>query len=245
MTRATLEAHNYQVITASGEAEGAALYAQHQNRIKVVLTDQGIPALDGSGMLPAIEDLNPSVKVICASASQTNHVHARNAVDMLLLKPYTAGQLLRAVRHVLDAPPVETDRIRRETTTVSTRRRGHGELILVVDDETGVREMVRDILAANGYRVLTAENGAVGVSIFAERPQEIQAVLIDVVMPVMDGPTATLEMLKVNPLVKIIAMSGTVQADETTAPAHVFLQKPYTVDVLLQTLAGLLESHER
>ncbi len=63
-------------------------------------------------------------------------------------------------------------------------------LILVVDDEEAFREIFSMKLAADGYRVETAENGKVGV----EKAKQLKPalVLMDVRMPVMDGPTAVL-----------------------------------------------------
>ncbi len=72
--------------------------------------------------------------------------------------------------------------------------RGHGELILVVDDEIGVREITRRTLENFGYRVLLAAEGAKAVAAFAARRAEIAAVITDMTMPVMDG-IATIRVL--------------------------------------------------
>src|SRR5205807_5118246 len=62
-----------------------------------------------------------------------------------------------------------------------------GELVLVVDDEASIREVARAILEANGYRVLTAANGAEGMTLYGQHQTEIAVVLTDMAMPIMDG----------------------------------------------------------
>ncbi|MBD0263935.1 MAG: PAS domain S-box protein, partial [Tolypothrix sp. Co-bin9] len=65
--------------------------------------------------------------------------------------------------------------------------RGNGELILVVDDEAAIREITKSTLETYNYRVLTASDGVEGVAIYAQHQQEISVVLLDMMMPWMDG----------------------------------------------------------
>jgi signal transduction histidine kinase/ActR/RegA family two-component response regulator len=122
---------------------------------------------------------------------------------------------------------------------------GKGELILVVDDEAALLHIAQVTLTVSGYQVLTAQDGAAAVALYAERSQDIQAVLVDLMMPVMDG-SATAEALQgLNPDVRIIVLSGLLAGPET---AHAlgpgvkdFLPKPYTMEALLTTLRRVLE----
>ena len=66
--------------------------------------------------------------------------------------------------------------------------RGHGELILIVDDEDGIRKIVQATLERFGYRVLPAANGAEAVALFVQNRDDVALVLTDMAMPVMDGP---------------------------------------------------------
>jgi CheY-like chemotaxis protein len=86
--------------------------------------------------------------------------------------------------------------------------RGHGEVILVVDDEAPLLSVMRHSLQFFGYRVLTATNGAEGVLAYAENTDEIKVVITDMVMPVMDGPAMIAEIKTRNPGVKVIATTG-------------------------------------
>jgi signal transduction histidine kinase/ActR/RegA family two-component response regulator len=122
--------------------------------------------------------------------------------------------------------------------------RGHAELVLVVDDEKAIREVAQRTLEHFGYRVLTAANGAEALAIYRQERDEIAAVLIDMAMPVMDGPAAITALRAINPQVKIISASGldTVGGARGAigAGGRVFIPKPYTTEVLLQTLQRVL-----
>ncbi len=121
---------------------------------------------------------------------------------------------------------------------------GNGELILVIDDESAIREITKETLKANGYKAITASDGAEGVALFAENKKKIKAVITDIMMPVMDGTAAILVLRKISPEVKIIAASGMTATTQHPLPSdsnvQAFLTKPYTAEKLLQTLAAVL-----
>jgi CheY-like chemotaxis protein len=122
--------------------------------------------------------------------------------------------------------------------------RGHGECVLVIDDEASVRSITGQTLETFGYRVITATDGADGVAKYAQHMQEIAAVITDMMMPVMDGVATIRALSRMNPDVKIIAASGlaTKGAEAEAAGAGVknFLPKPYTASSLLVALRDLL-----
>ena len=121
---------------------------------------------------------------------------------------------------------------------------GNGELILIVDDESAVRQITQQTLEAFGYRVVLASNGAEAVSVFARQSAEIAVVLMDMTMPVMDGPTTIQILRHMKPEVRIIAASGLSANgkgahDANLAVKH-FLPKPYTAENLLKVLKQIL-----
>jgi len=122
---------------------------------------------------------------------------------------------------------------------------GNGELILVVDDETGIREVTKLSLETYNYRVLTASNGVEALAIYADRQDEISAVLLDMMMPSMDGTITIMTLQKMNPLVKIIAISGLSSNEKIAATTgsgvQAFLPKPCTAKELLETLHSAIE----
>ncbi|HEV3118329.1 MAG TPA: response regulator [Gemmataceae bacterium] len=126
---------------------------------------------------------------------------------------------------------------------------GCGELILIVDDEVSIGEMTKTILEAHGYRAITASSGAEAVASFSRYREEIEVVLVDMIMPVMDGRATAQSLRRLEPRVRIITMSGLPaghKAPEATRPgAEIFLAKPYRKETLLSALHELLKGTER
>jgi two-component system, cell cycle sensor histidine kinase and response regulator CckA len=124
--------------------------------------------------------------------------------------------------------------------------RGQGELILVVDDEAAIRETTRLSLETYGYEVITANDGIEAIALYAQHRQQVNAVLIDMMMPSMDGPMTIRMLQKLNPEVKIIAVSGLVSNYETLEKngdgIQTFLPKPYTSEELLKNLQAVLSA---
>ncbi len=116
--------------------------------------------------------------------------------------------------------------------------RGQGELLLVVDDEEAILRMTRDVLDASGYRVLTATNGAEAVDLYVHHPEHIDLVVMDLMMPVMDGAAAIRTLRERDGTAKILAVSGVpaVGGHNGDRLRVAFLQKPYTPQSLLTTL---------
>lgn len=117
---------------------------------------------------------------------------------------------------------------------------GQKELVLVVDDEPDLRDITEIALQKYAYRVLTACDGIEAVALYAEYKNEISVVLLNMMMPHMDGPTAIRTLQKIKPSVKIIAVSGLPSsemiAEATRLGVTAFLSKPYTAKELLKTL---------
>ncbi len=117
---------------------------------------------------------------------------------------------------------------------------GHGELILVVDDEAMVRQITSSILETHGYRVLTVNDGKEAIKVYKQNREKIKAVLMDMMMPVMDGQACIRALRKVNPDIKVIAVSGLAEKEKLAkvAVTHVkaFLPKPYVAKKLLRTI---------
>jgi CheY-like chemotaxis protein len=123
---------------------------------------------------------------------------------------------------------------------------GQGELILVVDDEDSIREVTKTLLETNDYRVLVASDGIEAIALYTQHKAEISAVLIDMMMPSMDGPTAIRVLKKINPQVKIIGVSGLVSNHKMIElvgnSVKTFLPKPYTSNELLKNLQAVLST---
>ena len=120
---------------------------------------------------------------------------------------------------------------------------GHGETVLVADDEPGVRELARAVLALHGYRVVVAADGAEAVAAFRRDPAVIRAVVLDACMPQLTGRQAFDAIRAVRPDVPVLFASGfptkELVPDEST-PGTAFLAKPFTPTELAATVARLV-----
>jgi CheY-like chemotaxis protein len=141
-------------------------------------------------------------------------------------------------------PAATSIEVRPDVAAPSGLPAGHGELILIVDDEAPLLEVARKTLEENGYRVLTGRDGTEALAIYAERKKEIDAVVMDMVMPYLDGAATIRAMQRLNPEVRVIGSSGLSSNDKTFEVAdegtRIFLKKPYTAEKLLRALAEIL-----
>jgi PAS domain S-box-containing protein len=121
---------------------------------------------------------------------------------------------------------------------------GQGELILVVDDEDSIREITQTSLETYGYKVIVAKDGIEAIALYTQHKEKISVVLIDMMMPLMDGPTTISVLQKINPQVKIIGISGLMLNPKIIEflgnSVKTLLPKPYTSDELLRNLQLVL-----
>jgi PAS domain S-box-containing protein len=129
--------------------------------------------------------------------------------------------------------------------------RGNGELVLLVDDEAAVRTITSQTLQAYGYNVIAACDGAQAVDLYQQHAAEVAVILLDMLMPVMDGPT-TLEVLgRSHKKLRVIAVSGfSPEGAKFGAPGdgevvNAFLPKPYTAETLLRILHEVLRGPDK
>ena len=112
--------------------------------------------------------------------------------------------------------------------------------VLVIDDEIMVAELARDILQRFGYTVLLASSGEQAIDLYYRRANEIVAVVLDFVMPGMDGREVFHRLRAVNPNVKVIISSGYSRdqdADDLLKlGAAGFVQKPYRIAELVKVV---------
>lgn len=128
--------------------------------------------------------------------------------------------------------------------------RGHGELVLVVDDETSICGTTRRTLERHGYSVLEAHDGIEGLAKFSAHQHEVRAVISDVMMPLMDGVTLSRAVKALAPRTPILISGGglfgqpaakAMRAFEGLGIRHI-LHKPHTADALLAALAEAIKA---
>jgi len=122
------------------------------------------------------------------------------------------------------------------TRTRALSVQGGAETVLVVDDEPGVLDLAVKILSHAGYHVLSAANGRDAVDIVRNDPQAVDVMVLDIIMPGMDGEQVFHAVRAIRPDMRIILSSGYSRqgAAETMlkAGALAFTQKPYTMQEL-------------
>jgi len=118
-------------------------------------------------------------------------------------------------------------------------RRGETGTILVVDDETGIRELIRKILLRERYRVLEA--GSAEEALALAQGQSIDLLITDVMLPGIHGPELARRMQQTTPKLKTLFISGYTGQEQVPAGGR-FLAKPFTLGVLLEKVREALET---
>ena len=121
-------------------------------------------------------------------------------------------------------------------------RTGSG-MLLVVDDDPVVRRAVAAALGNLGYTTVEAENGMDAVDIYRTHHDELRAVVLDMVMPGMNGKATYLALREIDPDVAVVLMSGYTMNDEVQEildlGVRAFVSKPYAVEALANALAEI------
>jgi two-component system cell cycle sensor histidine kinase/response regulator CckA len=122
---------------------------------------------------------------------------------------------------------------------------GKGELILVVDDEAAVREITSSILETYGYNVLLASDGTEALAAYSKEGPKINAIIMDIVMPHLDGIATIRALDKLGAKVGIIVTTGLAthqeEARKASSLVRGFINKPYSPEALLRILREALE----
>jgi two-component system cell cycle sensor histidine kinase/response regulator CckA len=120
------------------------------------------------------------------------------------------------------------------------------ETILIVDDEPMVLEIGRDMLKVLGFKVLTACNGDDAVSICRKNREQIDMVILDMIMPGMDGGDTYDILKKMNPEIKVLLSSGYSIDGRATEildrGCNGFIQKPFSVEQISSRIREILDN---
>jgi len=139
-------------------------------------------------------------------------------------------QVAPAVDLVTDEPPAQVDRL--------------SGLVLLAEDDAAVRHLLQEVLVSSGCRVLTARNGAQGMTLATRYSEDIVLLVTDVVMPDVSGPELAAHFRRLKPHGRIIFVTG--YAPDPSLLQHavslgaVVLQKPFRVDLFLSEVSRAL-----
>lgn len=171
------------------------------------------------------------------------------AIAMTIVKGHSGfmnvySEVGKGSRFSIYLPSAEVARKDRRVKAGSALPRGNGELVLIVDDEENIREVAEATLKQFGYTSLAAADGSDALAIYKERRNRIGAVITDIAMPNMDGPTLVRSLRELDPKIKIIAMSGLLNEEQAAElkelGVHDFLLKPFTAETLLKTISAVV-----
>ena len=139
--------------------------------------------------------------------------------------------------------PLEKNAAFSETTREELPEKGTGR-ILVIDDEEFIRKSVSDLLSSLGYEVSVADGGKKALEIYAREKDLIDLVLLDMVMPEMNGKETFLKLREINPEVKVLFSSGFNKEGRTeelmALGAKGLIPKPYRLNELSRLIKTLI-----
>jgi two-component system cell cycle sensor histidine kinase/response regulator CckA len=117
---------------------------------------------------------------------------------------------------------------------------------MVVEDDDGVRDLVRLMLEANGYTVLTVADADEATRVCRERPTSVDLLLTDVMMPEINGAALAERLAALAPDMRVLFMSGysdeAVQRHGMLAVEAAFLEKPFTERTLARKVREVLDA---
>jgi DNA-binding NtrC family response regulator len=123
---------------------------------------------------------------------------------------------------------------------------GGTETILLVDDESYIRDLGKRMLTRFGYTVLTAVDGESALALYREKRAHISLVILDLSMPGMGGERCLEELLRTDPGAKVIIASGYAvdepKAKVMKAGACGFVGKPYEMKKLLKVIREVIDT---
>jgi two-component system cell cycle sensor histidine kinase/response regulator CckA len=119
------------------------------------------------------------------------------------------------------------------------------ETVLVVEDQDGIRDIVRESLRRNGYQVLIAVDGNEALQMASAYPDPIHLLVTDLVMPNIGGRELAQRLTPLRPNMKVLFMSGYSEHSaldiEATSQSAIVLQKPFSLDALARNVRRVLD----
>ena len=197
LLRDVLFKEGYEVTTVP--SAGQSVEIMFREPFDLVLLDINLADESGIAVLKKIREFRKKIPVVIYSGIVTAELEkeARMAgANEVLSKDIGISQLVVQIGKIVKAK----DRIFSDSSRIKKKQ------VLIVDDETGVRHVLRDFFKAKGYRTLEAENGEKALELACS--EKISVVLLDINMPGMDGLTTLEKLLEINPKLGIVMVTA-------------------------------------
>jgi len=179
-----LREHGHEVFTAYNGREGVASFRQRRPRF--TLLDLNLPDVNGIEVLKEIREIDPQSEVIILTGCATDQLE-KQARDLgitdFLIKDLSFDVLIGTVERAMQEPGAPAGSPAASVGVPATLREKHS--ILIVDDDSQMRDMLTQYLSKQGYHVLSAQDGPAAVSL-AERERP-HLIVLDINMPGMNG----------------------------------------------------------
>jgi CheY-like chemotaxis protein len=120
--------------------------------------------------------------------------------------------------------------------------------LLVIEDNANVREALTDALELEGWRVIAASDGREGIELFRQHHSEVALLILDLLMPDLNGAQVLRAVRELDPRIKVIISSGYDESEglrwlsdrDSVGRPTAFLHKPYTLESLLSLVRQVL-----
>ncbi len=154
------------------------------------------------------------------------------------------SQLGAGTEFLVSLPLMNNETIDKNNEITTQTIVGRNETILVIEDEKSLRDLMKEFLISNGYKVITASDGVEGLKIFEQNINEIKLVFSDIGLPKIDGVVLFEKMRTVHPEVKTILTSGFLASNKKSELINTgvkdFVQKPYHPEEVLKKIRKVL-----
>lgn len=226
LASAALSEAGYIILEARNGKEALEIAATCSQPPAMLLTDVVMPGISGPDLAAQLKQKWPNLPVLYTSGYTDHALLTRSALTHdtpFLQKPYSRASLLTHIADVLEH---------------STPQR----TVLIVDDDTSVRGLLRSSFEDSGYSVIEASNGREAIAKVNGHP--IKLVVTDLVMPERDGLETIKVLRKKHPDVKILAISGAFEGGflklATKVGADAVIQKPFKREQVLEAAEQLV-----
>jgi CheY-like chemotaxis protein len=129
--------------------------------------------------------------------------------------------------------------------TSDTLPRGGSETIMIVDDDEAILSLLESVFSEMGYTVVAVSNGNEALSKYVKEGKDISLVILDLIMPEMDGLRCLDEILSFDPMANVMIASGYPEQDvrkkSVETKVRAWINKPYDVTQLLKTVRSVLD----
>ncbi len=120
-------------------------------------------------------------------------------------------------------------------------------LVLVVDDESIMRKIAKNVVEGCGYNVIALEGGEEAVKVFKQRSSEVKLVLLDLLMPEKSGKETYFDLKKIKPDVNVILVTGAKKdkriEELLKSGVRDYIEKPYTFALLAKKVRDAIKQH--